>query len=136
MQESTQNRKLTLKMCVLRVFRHFDFQFYIFLEKPRLFYIRHVIFRLGFARVHNDFFFIIRTDANICQKLETFLLHDFLSKAQSQYYKKLKSESKPGEFLVTADFAENYAFVVQEAAQAFHWNYNQATLFPLVICIL
>ena len=46
---------LTLKMCVLRVFRHFDFQFYIFLEKLRLFYIRHVIFKLGFARVHNDF---------------------------------------------------------------------------------
>ena len=40
---------------------------------------------------------------------------------------------KPGEFLVTADFAENYAFVVQEAAQAFHWNNNQATLFPSVI---
>ena len=38
-----------------------------------------------------------------------------------------------GEFLVTADFAKNYAFVVQEAAQAFHWNNNQATLFPLVI---
>ena len=40
---------------------------------------------------------------------------------------------KPREFLVTADFAENYAFVVQEAAQAFHYNNNQATLFPLVI---
>ena len=40
---------------------------------------------------------------------------------------------KPAEFLVTADFAENYGFVLQEAAQAFHWNNNQATLFPLVI---
>ena len=53
---STQNRKLTLKMCVLRDFRHFDSQFSIFFEKLRLFYISHVIFRLGFARVHNDFF--------------------------------------------------------------------------------
>ena len=40
------------------------------------------------------------------------LLHDFVSKAQSRYYKKLKYELKPGEFIVTADFAENYAFVV------------------------
>ena len=92
----------------LRVFRHFDSQFHIFFEKVRLSYIRHVIFRLGFARVHNDF-------VN-----ETLLLHDFVSKAQSQYYKKLKSEFKPVEFFVTADFAENYAFVVQEEAQAIH----------------
>ena len=75
----------------------------------------------------------MRTDAKLCQKLETLLLHDFVSKAQSQYYKKFKSVSKPGEFLVTADFAENYAFVMQEPASAFHWNNNQATLFPLVI---
>ena len=117
----------------LRVFRHFDSQLYIFFEKLRLFYIKHVIFRLGFPRVHNDFFFFIRTDANLCQKLETLLLYDFVSKAQSQYCKKLKSELKPGEFLVTADFAENCALVVQEAVQAFHWNNNQATLFPLII---
>ena len=56
MQESTQNRKLTLKMCVLRTFRHFDSQFYIYFEKLGLFYMRHVILRLGIARVHNDFF--------------------------------------------------------------------------------
>ena len=103
--------KIDFKNVFLRVFRHFDSQFYIFFEKLRLFYIRHVIFRLGFAKVHNGFFFI-RTDANLCQKLETLLLHDFVSKVQSQYYKKLKSELKPREFLATADFAENYAFVV------------------------
>ena len=46
-----------LENVFLRIFRRFDSQFYIFFEKLRLFYIRHVIFRLGFARVHNDFFF-------------------------------------------------------------------------------
>ena len=46
--------KIEFKYVCLRVFRHFDSQFDIFFEKLRLFYFRHVIFRLGFARVHND----------------------------------------------------------------------------------
>lgn len=37
---------------------------------------------------------------------------------------------------MTLDFAENYAYVVQEAAQAFHWNNDQATIFPMVICFV
>ena len=37
-----------------------------------------------------------------------------------------------GEFLVTADFSENYSFVLQDAAQGFHWNNSQATLHPFV----
>ena len=47
--------KIDFKNVFLKVFCHFDSQFYIFFEKLRLFYIRHVIFRSGFARVHNDF---------------------------------------------------------------------------------
>ena len=138
MVKSTQNRKLTLKMCFWGSSATSILNFIFFFKCNW-----HVIFRLGFARVHNDFFtfsshteyvkresivFIIKTDAKLCQKLETLLLHDFVSKARSQYYKILKYEMKPGEFLVTADFAENCAFVVQEAAQAFHWNNNQAKL--------
>ena len=34
--------------------------------------------------------------------------------------------------LVTADFYENYYFVLQDAAQGFHWNNSQATLHPFV----
>ena len=47
--------KIDFKNVFLRVFRHLDSQFYIFFEKLRLFYIRHIIFRLRFARVHNNF---------------------------------------------------------------------------------
>ena len=47
--------KIDFKNMFLRVFRHFDSQFYIFFEKMKFFYIRHVIFRLGFAWAHNDF---------------------------------------------------------------------------------
>lgn len=35
--------------------------------------------------------------------------------------------------MVICDFAENYAFVVQDAVQGFHWNNNQATIHPFVI---
>lgn len=31
------------------------------------------------------------------------------------------------------DFAENYSFVLQDAAQGFHWNNAQATLHPFVM---
>ena len=39
----------------------------------------------------------------------------------------------PGEFLVLADFSENYSFVVQDEVQGFHWNNSQATIHPFVI---
>ena len=35
--------------------------------------------------------------------------------------------------LVTADFSENYSFVLQDAAQGFHWNNSQATIHPFVV---
>ena len=57
--------KIDFKNLFLRVFRHFDSQFYIFFKKLRLFYIKNVIFRLGFARVHNDFF-LKTISANFC----------------------------------------------------------------------
>ncbi|KAL5503158.1 hypothetical protein EMCRGX_G010065 [Ephydatia muelleri] len=37
-----------------------------------------------------------------------------------------------GEFVVVADFSEYYSFVLQDAAQGFHWNNAQATLHPFV----
>ena len=38
-----------------------------------------------------------------------------------------------GEFLICFDFLEDYAFVVQNSAQSFHWNNDQATIFTVVI---
>lgn len=69
----------------------------------------------------------------LLDQIDKILRHDFDAKSQSRYYSTLKTILKPGEFIVTLDFAENYAFVVQEAAQAFHWNNDQATIFPMVI---
>ena len=64
--------KIDFKNVFLRVFRHFDSQFYIFFEKLRLFYIRHVIFRLGFARVHNDFFKLKEQTRTFARNLRRF----------------------------------------------------------------
>ena len=30
------------------------------------------------------------------------------------------------------DFSENYSFLLQDAAQGFHWNNSQATIHPFV----
>uniref|UniRef100_A0ABD2WEB3 Uncharacterized protein n=1 Tax=Trichogramma kaykai TaxID=54128 RepID=A0ABD2WEB3_9HYME len=45
----------------------------------------------------------------------------------------LKENLTDGQFLVSCDFAENYAFVVQNSAQSFYWNNNQATIFTVVV---
>lgn len=34
---------------------------------------------------------------------------------------------------MTADFSENYAFVLQDAARGFHWNNNQSATHPFVV---
>lgn len=40
---------------------------------------------------------------------------------------------KSTEVIVLCDFAENYAFIMQNAAQGFHWNNKQATIHLFVI---
>ena len=47
-----------------------------------------------------------------------------------------QSLHEPGELVVQADFSENYAFVVQDASQSFHWNNTQATVHPFVIYVI
>ena len=69
---------------------------------------------------------------SFCDKLELLRPHSFIAKEQASFYATSKTTLKAGEFLVTADFAENYSFVLQDAAQGFHWNNSQATLHPFV----
>ena len=70
---------------------------------------------------------------SLCEKLEVLLPHSFIARQQSSFQEELKSDLQPGEFLVTADFSENYSFVLQDAAQGFHWNNSQATVHPFVV---
>ena len=57
----------------------------------------------------------------------------FTAKNQNQYLKGLKASLKPNECIIILDFAENFSFVVQDAAQAFHWNNTQATIHLVVV---
>ena len=63
-----------------------------------------------------------------CEKIQTLLPHSFIGAQQATFYKDTKETLQPGEVLVTADFSENYAFILQDAAQGFHWNNSQATI--------
>ena len=64
--------------------------------------------------------------------LQTLKKHDFIAKEQSNFCSDRKGSLKAGEVLAIADFAENYSFILQDAAQGFHWNINQATLHPFI----
>lgn len=68
-----------------------------------------------------------------CNHLVSLLTHDFIAKQQSAFLKQIKESLNEDEVVVICDFAENYAFVIQNAAPGFHWNNNQATIFPIVI---
>lgn len=56
----------------------------------------------------------------------------FIATQQAAFYASSKANLKVGEFLVTADFSENYSFVLQDTAQGFYWNNSQANVHPFV----
>lgn len=68
-----------------------------------------------------------------CDHIKNLLPHDFIAKEQSAFMKKTKESLQDNEVLAVCDFAENYAFIIQDAVPGFHWNNDQATIFPTVI---
>ena len=67
-----------------------------------------------------------------CEKLELLRPHSFIASEQASFYTWRKTSLQTGEILVTADFSENYSFILQDASQGFHWNNSQATIHPFV----
>jgi hypothetical protein len=55
-----------------------------------------------------------------------------VSKQQSAYINWKKNNLLDKKVLVQCDFNENYTFIIQEAAQAFHYNNNQASIHTAV----
>lgn len=76
------------------------------------------------TRTANDFIDFLM---DMLQKL---LRHSFIAKQQGEFLKKLKENVPIGHFIVLGDFSENYSFVLQDEAQGFHWNNDQATIHP------
>ena len=64
--------------------------------------------------------------------LKILTRHDFIAQEQAKYLDRKKSNLYDGEFLVIGDFSENYAFIIQDAAQGYHWTNSQATLHHFV----
>lgn len=67
------------------------------------------------------------------EKIDKLITHDFIYKKQSSFLRDRKDSLAEGEILVICDFSENYSFVIQNAAQGYHWNNSQATIHPFEI---
>lgn len=66
-------------------------------------------------------------------KMDKLVTHDFICKEQSSFLNNKKDSLKQNEIIVLCDFAENYSFIIQNAAQGYHWNNSQAIIHPFVI---
>ncbi|KYM95356.1 hypothetical protein ALC62_00146 [Cyphomyrmex costatus] len=70
--------------------------------------------------------------AEFCTRLQILKPHSFIAKHQSQFISEKKTELRDDEVIVMFDFSENFAYVVQNASQAFHFNNEQCTVFPVI----
>jgi hypothetical protein len=43
-----------------------------------------------------------------------------------------KYSLQDAEVIVLGDFSQNYSFTIQDTAQGFHWNNQQATIHPFL----
>lgn len=68
----------------------------------------------------------------LCDRLKTSIPHNFISKIQSKFVSDWKEHLNKCEVLVQCDFSENYEYVVQDVAQAFHYNNEQCTVHPII----
>ena len=69
---------------------------------------------------------------SFCDEIKLLIPHSFIAKQQSLFQTDAMSTLLPQQFVVIGDFSENYSFVLQDAAQGFHWNNSQATIHPFV----
>ena len=61
---------------------------------------------------------------SFCDQIKLLIPHSFIAKQQSLFQTDDTRMSilLPQQFVVIGDFSENYSFVLQDAAQGFHWN--------------
>lgn len=69
----------------------------------------------------------------LSQSLEKLIPHHFISKKQSQFISDLKNNLKSNEGLLEMDYSENYKYVVQNAAQQFHYNNDQCSIHVVIL---
>ena len=69
---------------------------------------------------------------SFCDQIKFLIPHSFIAKQQSFFQTDAVSTLLPRQFVVIGDFSGNYSFVMQDAAQGFHWNNSQTTIHPFV----
>ena len=72
---------------------------------------------------------------SLAEKVVLLTRHHHVAQMQTQHLKKLKETIPNSECIIVGDFSENFSFVVQDAAQGYHWENTQATLHPFVVYI-
>ena len=71
--------------------------------------------------------------AEFVDRIPALLRHSFIASQQSNFLKDRKTKLQHDQALVICDFSENYAMVIQDAVQAFHWTNTQATIHLFAI---
>ena len=69
----------------------------------------------------------------LCKNAVKLTHHHYIAKKQSEFLKDLKKTMSYDTIIIVGDFSENYAYVVQDAAQEFHWENSQCTVHPFVV---
>ena len=67
----------------------------------------------------------------VINSLEKLTMHSYIAKSQSSYLRHQKNNIASHTVILLVDFAENFAFTVQDEIQSYHWNSSQATLHPV-----
>ena len=67
------------------------------------------------------------------RQISDLIPHDYISRSQRDYLKKLKEELPRNKVIVAMDFSMNYNCLIQGAVQSYHWSPKQATVHPTAI---
>ena len=69
----------------------------------------------------------------LVNELYNALRHQHVSQTQSAFVNELKASIPDGHVIIHMDFAENFAFCVQDSIQGFYWDNSQVTVHPVVV---
>ena len=70
---------------------------------------------------------------NLVGKFGKLTEHHYVTKKQAEFFIQLRENLQLGECVIALNFAENYSFLVQDAAQGFHWNNSQVTIYLFLL---
>lgn len=68
----------------------------------------------------------------LCSRIKVLVTHSFISKEQTKFISDKKDILKENEVLLHCDFTENDTYVAQGAAQTFHYNNDQCSVFTVI----